>query len=75
MNQLYLKSTFHTSYAPFLLLNNLRKDKSKFKHLLKNLIAETFFLIYAYKTIILLPNYCVHFDFAHKMILNKINLK
>jgi hypothetical protein len=61
--------------APFLLLKNLKKNNGKFKYLLKRIIAETFFLLYAYKTIITIPNYLTQFDLVYKTITEEINVK
>lgn len=39
------------SYKSFFILRNLKKKNSKFRYLLKNVISEPLFLIYAYKII------------------------
>lgn len=63
------------SQTPFLLLKNLRKNNGKFRYLLKNIIAEKLFLIYAYKTMFIIPNYFIHLDFTDKIILKGVNVK
>lgn len=60
------------SYKSFFILNNLTKKNEKFRYLLKNIISEPLFLIYAYKTLTKL-NYNVSYDLISKNILNGIN--
>ena len=68
-------SNYLTDQTPFVLLKNLRKNNGKFRYLLKNIVAEKLFLIYAYKTMVIIPNYIIHLDFIDKTFLKKINIK
>lgn len=61
--------------SPFVLIQNLRKYNGKFRYLLANIIAETFFLMYSYKTLFITPNYSVYLNFIDKTITEGINVK
>lgn len=60
------------SYKSFFILNNLTKKNEKFRYLLKNIISEPLFLIYAYKTLNQ-TNKNISYDLISKNILNGIN--
>ena len=68
-------SNYLADQTPFILLKNLRKNNGKFRYLLRNVIAEKLFLIYAYKTMVISPNYIIHLDFINKSLTQKINIK
>lgn len=68
-------SNYLTDQTPFILLKNLKKNDGKFRYLLKNVIAEENFLLYAYKTMIIIPNYIIHLDFIDETLTKRINIK
>ena len=51
------------SYKPFFILRNLRKGNGKFRYLLKNVISEPLFLIYAYRVIASVTGNMTPFNF------------
>ena len=59
----------------FILLKNLKKNNGKFRYLLKNVIAEDNFLLYVYKTMIIIPNHTIDLSFNCKTITKEINIK
>ena len=61
-------SNYLTDQTPFILLKNLRKNNGKFRYLLKNIVAEKNFLVYAYKATAVIPSYNIHIDFIDKAI-------
>lgn len=61
--------------TPFILLKNLKKNNGKFRYLLKNVIAEKKFLMYAYKTMVIIPNYISHLHSKNNILTKEINVK
>lgn len=68
-------SNYLTDQTPFILLKNLKKNNGKFRYLLKNVIAEKSFLLYAYKTMITPPNYIADLEYKDKTLTKGINIK
>lgn len=61
------------SYKPFFILRNLKKENGKFRYLLKNVISEPLFLIFAYKTIINITSSMKLSNLISKITLNAID--
>jgi Type II intron maturase len=57
------------------LLKNLKKNNGRFRYLLKNVIAKESFLLYAYKTMAIIPNYTIDLDFKDKTLTKGVNIK
>jgi len=62
------------SYKPFFILRNLKKDNGKFRYLLKNVISEPLFLIYAYRTIVNVTDNITGFDLINQITLNEMDI-
>lgn len=61
------------SYKFFFILQNLKRNNSKYESLLKNIISEPLFLIYVYKAILDRKNHIAFKDLSHKAVLKEIN--
>lgn len=70
----YIDLNNFKSFKSFFILNNIRKENSKFRFLLKNIIADPIFLIYSYKTIIYNINDATPFELINNSTLRKINI-
>jgi retron-type reverse transcriptase len=62
------------SYKSFFILKNLKKKNNKFRYLLKNVISEPLFLIYAYRTIQNTLGDMTLCDLTSKTALNNIDI-
>jgi hypothetical protein len=61
-------------YKPFFILRNLKKDNGKFRYLLKNVISEPLFLMYAFKTIANMMDNTLAFNLNSKIILDGMDI-
>ena len=68
-------SNYLTDHTSFILLKNLKKNDGKFRYLLKNIIAKENFLLYAYKTMVIIPNYIIDLNFKDKTLTKGIHIK